>query len=88
MSLSDKLAKTPVNYERSRRGPEPECTGVYPPGTLKDWEAVEARRLRTSWTEAQIAVDKTLGVTDPILNDKFRYHWRRKCSCWPRELRR
>lgn len=88
MSLADKLAAVPAEGERPRRGPEGECARVYGPGTLDDWEAVEARRLSTSWPEAQKALDKVLGIAEPIHGDKFRYHWRRKCYCWPRDLRR
>lgn len=88
MSLADKLAAVPADGERPQRGPQGECARIYGPGTLDDWQAVEDRRLRTTWAIAQQHVDQALDVTDPIPNDKFRYHWRRKCYCWPRDLRR
>ena len=85
--LADKLANIIVTDQPTRRGPLSECEGVYGPGNLEDWEAVEALRLRTSWVIAQKYVDETLGITSSIRNDRFRYHWRRKCSCWPRDVR-
>ena len=88
--LARSLAETDVKLaERVRKGPLGECGKVYPPGDLEDWAEVERIRHlpRSSWREAQRVVDENLGVTAPIDNDKFRYHWRRKCFCWPPELR-
>lgn len=75
--------------ERIRKGPLGECGKVYPAGDMDDWHEVERIRHlpRSSWREAQRVVDVNLGITDPIDNDKFRYHWRRRCFCWPPELR-
>lgn len=75
-------------HEPKPHGPRNQCGPVYGPGNLEDWNAVEALRHRTSWALAQEHVDKALGVTDPLPNDYFRYHWRRKCACWPRKLRK
>lgn len=95
MSLADKLAHAqPVRKNESQHGPLANCGRVYGShpdldhSTLTDWEAVETERNKTSWTKAQAAVDKLLGITDPIENRFFRYHWRRKCNCWPSDLRR
>ena len=71
---------------RVRRGPNGACD-IYGDGDLDDWRAVENLRRQTSWTEAQKAVDSTLGLTRPIDVDKFRYHWRRKCWHWTVEQR-
>ena len=80
---------TPKPVERVRKGPSGVCHGVYPPATdLDDWAEVERlRKAPSNWREAQVVVDGMLGITEPIPNDKFRYHWRRKCFCWPDDLR-
>lgn len=72
--------------ERTTRGPIPTCDGKYP-ADLDDWAEVQRLRRETSWRRAQITVDESLGIETPILNDKFRYHWNRRCQCWPVELR-
>jgi hypothetical protein len=85
--LAQSLATvTPEVSERVRKGPTGVCHGKYP-ADLEDWREVERLRLATSWREAQRLVDAQLDVADPIPNDKFRYHWRRKCWCWSDELR-
>lgn len=78
MDLADALSTVKVVAQPTRRGPVPDCD-VYGDGTLKDYLAVDARRRRTSWAEAQRAIDGLLGVK-PIKFDKFRYHWRGRCS--------
>ena len=88
MSLAAKLADIqPDTSGKPRRGPAPACERLYGPGNLEDWEAVENLRLAHTWAIAQKVVDKAAGVDKPIPGDKFRYHWRRKCSCWPEDVR-
>ena len=71
-----------------RRGPQGECHGKYPGCDLEDWQEVERLRAHPSnWREAQRVVDRAFNVAEPIPNDKFRYHWRRRCFCWPADLR-
>lgn len=87
--LTDALGSIdPATVERPQHGPRNVCGPVYGPGSLEDWRAVEDLRHRSSWTFAQQQVDAALGITDPLPPDKFRYHWLRHCSCWPREHRR
>lgn len=89
-SLARKLAATPPStpVQRVRPGPQPVCR-VYGTGDLEDWEAIQEFRNRPteSWRTTQRHWDGLLGITQPILNDKFRYHWKRRCSCWPDDLR-
>jgi hypothetical protein len=86
-SLAQSLQSVdPVMVERVRKGPTGVCQGIYP-ADLEDWEQVERLRRATSWREAQRVVDSQLGVAPPVPNDKFRYHWRRRCWCWPDDLR-
>ena len=85
--LAQSLADiTAANAARTRKGPPGACQGRYP-ADLDDWAEVERIRLATSWVEAQRVVDAQLGLSTPLHNDKFRYHWRRKCWCWTDELR-
>ena len=88
-ALAQALSGVTPEAQRVRRGPIGECAKVYPEGDLEDW--LEVERLRSlpnsSWREAQRIVDEQLGVERPIDNDKFRYHWRRRCFCWPDDLR-
>jgi hypothetical protein len=79
MNLADALATAEVSQTRTRRGPAPECE-IYGPGTVADFRAVDERRRRTSWAEAQRTIDALLGVERPIKLDNFRYHWRARCS--------
>ena len=77
----------PKPAERVRKGPSGACHGKYP-ADLEDWHEVERlRKAPSNWREAQRVVDNALGIDEPIDNDKFRYHWRRRCFCWPDELR-
>lgn len=72
-----------VRTARVRKGPTGACD-VYGDGDLTDWAAVERLRLATSWASAQRAVDETLNVK-ALDENKFRYHWRRKCWHWTEE---
>jgi hypothetical protein len=87
-ALATKLANVaPEAVTGTRKGPEGACHGKYP-ADLDDWTEVHRLRAHPStWRDAQRIVDDALGITDPIANDKFRYHWNRKCWCWPAELR-
>jgi hypothetical protein len=71
-----------------RRGPTNVCGGVYD-ADIEDANAIEEFRRRggESWATAQAMFDKLADVQRKIPNDKFRYHWRRRCWCWPDELR-
>lgn len=89
--MSNLAAKLPTATDvlgaRVRRGPSGACD-IYGDGDLDDWRAVEKLRRETSWSDAHRAVDNTLGITDPIDTDKFRYHWRRRCWHWTEAERR
>lgn len=83
------LASLPPSNERVRRGPANLCAPIYD-ADLEDAQAIEEFRLRRgeSWATAQRKFDEMLGVSQRIPNDKFRYHWNRRCFCWPDDLRR
>lgn len=83
------LAAATPSGERVRRGPANQCFGIYEPD-LEDAEAINEFRQRAdqSWATAQVHFDGLAAVTRKIANDKFRYHWNRKCWCWPDDLRR
>lgn len=87
-AAAKKLAEAPSVPVRIKRGPNNQCLGVYDPD-LEDALAIDEFRHRPgqSWATAQTRFDELLHVTRKIPNDKFRYHWRRKCFCWPEELR-
>lgn len=85
--LASKIAATAAVANPARRGPIGACT-IYPPGDLDDWNALEALRADgLSWREVQAHIDSLHGVEKPIHLQKFRYHWRRRCLCWPDDLR-
>lgn len=86
--IASKLAAAPPSGERVRRGPANQCFGVYAPD-LEDAQAIDdfRRRPSESWPSAQAMFDDLAGVTRKIPNDKFRYHWRRRCFCWSDDLR-
>lgn len=86
--LAQKLAAAPPSGQRVRRGPANQCSGIYKPD-LEDAEAIDEFRHRPdeSWKSAQARYDQLAGITDNLRNDKFRYHWNRRCFCWPDELR-
>jgi tRNA G26 N,N-dimethylase Trm1 len=83
-----KLSSAQPSGSRIRRGPTNLCGPIYEPD-LEDAEAIQEFRRRPgeSWATAQAMFDKLAGVKVRIPNDKFRYHWRRKCFCWPDDLR-
>ena len=87
-NLAKKLATAPPSGQRVRRGPGNQCAGIYSPD-LEDAQAIAEFRSRPgeSWRTAQNMFDELAAVTVTIANDKFRYHWARKCWCWPDDLR-
>lgn len=78
---------TPETFvaERRRRGPSGVCD-IYGDGDLEDWAAVERLRLGSTWAQAQGEVDRALGIK-AIDEDKFRYHWKKRCWHWTQEQR-
>lgn len=86
--IASKLASAPPSVERVRRGPTNVCGGLYDPD-LDDANAIEEfrRRPSESWATAQVKFDDLAAVPRKIPNDKFRYHWKRRCWCWPDDLR-
>lgn len=87
-AAAKKLASAPPSQQRIKRGPDNVCAPVYEPD-LEDAQAIdEFRRKPTeSWATAQAMFDTLIGAEVKIPNDKFRYHWRRRCFCWPDDLR-
>lgn len=87
MSLAERLAEAAREY-RDLRGPAPACQAIYGEhANEENWQAVESLRTKSSWKFAQAKVDEMLGVDHPLPLEKFRYHWRRRCSCWPQDMR-
>lgn len=87
--LAKKIATSPTSLERVRRGPANLCFALYGAGDLEDWEAIEGLRAQGfDWRQVQAHIDELADVKKPILLEKFRYHWRRRCFCWPEDLRR
>lgn len=86
--LAGKLTAAESSGQRVRFGPPNVCSGVYD-ADLEDAQAIDEfrRRPNESWATAQAMFDQLAGVTANIRNDKFRYHWRRKCWCWPDDQR-
>ena len=85
--LATKIAKTPAPPQGlNPRGPRNTCFPLYGAGDLEDFEQVEQLRQKYTWREVQAHVDGILGVSSLPL-EKFRYHWRRRCLCWPEDLR-
>lgn len=85
--LAKKLQTVEAPLDRVRRGPSNVCFPLYGTGDLEDWAEVERLRIGRTWKHVQKIVDEQAGVTEPIPNFKFKYHWRRICFCWPDELR-
>lgn len=86
--LAGKLKAVETEPVRVRRGPLNQCHSLYGDGDLDDFEAIQAKReAGLSWREVQELVDEQLGIEKPIGLEKFRYHFRRRCFCWPDELR-
>lgn len=88
--LAQKIAKSPTTFAVTRRGPANKCFPLYGAGDLEDWEAVEALRNNSGldWRTVQTHIDSLAGVERPLPLDVFRRHWRRRCFCWPEDLRR
>lgn len=87
-SVAKKLAEAPSVPVRIKRGPNNQCRGVYEPD-LEDAQAIDEFRHRPgqSWATAQTRFDELLKPSRHIPNDKFRYHWKRACFCWPDDQR-
>jgi hypothetical protein len=87
-SLATRLpSPNEVVSSRSQRGPVGACA-VYGPGDQEDWLAVDALRRGSDWKTARNVVHQQLVIEPPSPNvDKFRYHWRGKCSCWTDDLK-
>lgn len=87
-AAAKKLAEAAPTGVRIKRGPENQCAPVYSPD-LEDAQAIQEFRIRPgeSWATAQAMYDELAGIKTRIPNDKFRYHWRRRCFCWPDDLR-
>jgi hypothetical protein len=85
--LAQKIASLAPPASTVRRGPPNTCFPLYGVGDLDDWEAVETLRVGRTWREVQAHVDELAGVANPLTLEKFRYHWRRRCFCWPEDLR-
>lgn len=81
--LAQRLADVPPPTNPVRRGPANQCFPLYGDGKIEDWQAVEDLRSQGhDWRNVQWIVDGILNVDKPLILDKFRYHWRRKCFCW------
>ena len=88
-ALAKKIAELPLSITTPRRGPANTCFPIYGHGDLEDWEQIETLRANGyEWRSVQSHVDNILGVERPLALAKFRYHWRRRCFCWPEDLRR
>lgn len=87
--LASKIAANPAPpLSPVKRGPANACFPLYGAGDHEDWQAVDALREGRTWREVQEHVDQLAGVTTPLPLEKFKYHWRRRCFCWPVDLRR
>ncbi|MCD4535655.1 hypothetical protein LRP67_16300 [Nocardioides sp. cx-169] len=87
-ALAQKIATTPLPSERVRRGPANACFPLYGAGDLEDLGEIERLRESLTWREVQSHIDGLLDIAKPLPLEKFRYHWRRRCFCWPEDLRR
>lgn len=87
--LASKIQTTPApDAKPVKRGPDNCCFPLYGAGDLEDAQAVDALRVGRTWRQVQEHVDKLVGIERHLPLDKFRYHWRRMCYCWPEDLRR
>ena len=87
--LASKIAQTaPPEATPVKRGPANACFPLYGAGDLEDWNEVERLRIGRTWRQVQEHIDPIAGVEKPLPLEKFRYHWRRMCFCWPADLRR
>lgn len=67
-----------------RKGPPPRCE-IYGPGDPELYVLLHAKRHgepTQSWSQVQVTLDGVLGITKPIHEDQFRYHWTGKCAHW------
>lgn len=88
-NLAQLIAETtPPPLTGIKRGPDNQCFPLYGEGDHEDWQAVDALREGRTWRQVQEHVDALKGVTAPLNLEKFKYHWRRRCACWPTDLRR
>lgn len=79
--LAEQLADAPVPPP-PRKGPPAKCS-IYGEGDTDAADTIDRLREQgRTWMQVQGMVDKLLGVEQPIKNDLFRYHWRRKCDHW------
>lgn len=87
--LAKQLRDAPTPGPRYTPGPSAACSLVYGPGDLEDHAAIHEYRQRPgeTWRSTQTAWDALVGVTKALHNDKFRYHWNRRCACWTDEQR-
>ena len=89
--LAKKIGSTGVVITiPARPGPVSKCFPLYGEGDLDDWAAMESYRQGPpgkTWAEVHAFIDDLAGVTKPLPLHKFKYHWRRRCYCWPEELR-
>lgn len=88
--LARKIATASILLEPSRKGPPNCCFPLYGAGDLEDWQAIEGLRAQgLDWRSVQVQVDELAGIEQGRLPlEKFKYHWRRRCFCWPVDLRR
>lgn len=88
--LAKKIADAPVAAIPTRPGPPNKCLPLYGVGDEEDWQAVEDLRNERGldWRSVQAHVDQLAGVTQHLPLEAFRRHWRRRCFCWPEDLRR
>jgi hypothetical protein len=97
--LAKKIAPEGSTAPRRPRKPGPlgQCFQLYDVGDMEDWAAVDALRYEKDsktkeplgWRGAQARIDGILGITpgERLDLERFRYHWRRRCACWPKDLR-
>lgn len=79
--IASKLAAAPT-IRLTRKGPPPACE-VYGPGDTAVVDVIDERRLNgETWVAIQHLLDGILGISKPIHNDKFRYHFTKKCGHW------
>jgi hypothetical protein len=81
-SLAERLAKCPAE-RTTRKGPPPLCE-IYGPGDGDLLAEIHRRKSEfgESWADIQRHLDGLLGIDKPIKNDRFRYHFTRKCDHW------
>lgn len=87
--LAQQIASsTPPTAAPVKRGPNNACFPLYGAGDLEDWQEVERLREGRTWRQVQDHIDFLAGVEQRLPLEKFKYHWRRFCYCWPIDLRR